>query len=182
MYTYDLHFEIFVIIVVFITFLKIVALKLKNELVFTNVVLGISQVIYSLLLVKTAVLPITVGAEEFLGIDFEIKQGIQITPCATIVKAIRYGNWIQIIGNIILLIPLPIFISISKENISRKVLLVIAVCSSISIEILQLVLNIASRYNNHVADIDDVILNVIGAGVVILFIHPICDILKRLLK
>lgn len=182
MYTYDLHFKVFVVIAVIITIIKMVLLKLKKKLMYEDVVLGVVKIIYALLLVKTVVLPITVGAEEFLGIDFEIKQGIQIIPGVTIEKAIRYKNWIQIIGNILLLMPLPIFIYISKKSISKKLLLVIVGCSSISIEIMQLLLNIASRYNNHIVDVDDVILNIIGGGVIILFIQPICNILKRVLK
>lgn len=167
MYTFDLHPEIFVIFVIIFTAIKTCILKFKHVLSYRNIILSIIKIVYFLLLIKIAILPITIGAEDSFGIRFEIRSGIQLVPFYTIRKALTERNWIQVIGNILLIMPLPILISISNESVKKKTLFLFVLCTSLGIEVIQLLINIASRFPNHVTDIDDVILNVAGGGIAI---------------
>lgn len=70
----------------------------------------------------------------------------------------------QIFGNILLLIPFGFLIPILFKRITSFLKLVI--CSlifSIAVEFLQLFINVITKYPNRASDIDDIILNVIGA-------------------
>ena len=82
-----------------------------------------------------------------------------LTPQKTIIKEHTIQN---IIGNIILFIPLGIFLPllIDKYRCINKVILAAFICS-VSIELIQLILRQFEIYRS--VDIDDVILNTLGA-------------------
>ncbi|EBF5181137.1 VanZ family protein, partial [Listeria monocytogenes] len=62
---------------------------------------------------------------------------------------------------LLLLAPLAIYLNINR-SISLVRNLILALCISLFIEVLQGMLNIIFQYPNNVSDIDDLILNVIG--------------------
>lgn len=70
---------------------------------------------------------------------------------------------LQIGGNILLLLPLTFYLPLIKKkfhNFSKSFLL--ALTTSISIELVQLVIGLLIHYNYRTIDVDDIILNVIG--------------------
>jgi len=70
----------------------------------------------------------------------------------------------QILGNILLFAPLGFFVPLIFKNISRfRSILVIGIVSSVGIELLQLMLSSILGITYKVTDIDDIILNTIGA-------------------
>ena len=78
----------------------------------------------------------------------------------------QYGFYSDLIGNVILFLPFVFAIHwLSDKQFSNWFLLTLIVFSSLSIEILQYVLNIG------VADIDDVILNTTGGVLGLLVFH-----------
>ncbi|HHT5872143.1 TPA: VanZ family protein [Listeria monocytogenes] len=68
---------------------------------------------------------------------------------------------IQFFGNLLLLAPLAIYLNINR-SISLVRNLILALCISLFIEVLQGILNIIFQYPNNVSDIDDLILNILG--------------------
>ncbi len=73
------------------------------------------------------------------------------------------GAMIQLVGNIILLSPIVIFLEIftrGRINAFKEVIIVFA-CSFV-IEIIQLIVTIATKYPGHIADVDDLIINILG--------------------
>ena len=68
----------------------------------------------------------------------------------------------QIFGNILLLAPVPVFLGLIRPDMNGKKLFFTGLLSSVSIEALQLLENMAARYPNRVVDIDDVFLNTAG--------------------
>ena len=74
------------------------------------------------------------------------------------------NNWqVQVLGNIAMLFPLPIFLGCFKNG-NYKLLSAIKTTFfvSLSIEITQLLIDILARVPTKVADVDDLILNVFG--------------------
>lgn len=71
----------------------------------------------------------------------------------------------QIIGNIILFIPMWFFIPLiwKSQNSFKKVLL-IWILASFSIELLQYIISLLQGFSYKVTDVDDILLNVLGVG------------------
>ncbi|EBF5108638.1 VanZ family protein, partial [Listeria monocytogenes] len=68
---------------------------------------------------------------------------------------------IQFFGNLFLLVPLAVYLNLNR-SISISNNLIIVLCISLFIEVIQGILNLVTQYPNNVSDIDDIILNVIG--------------------
>ncbi|PEL13499.1 VanZ family protein [Bacillus sp. AFS017336] len=87
----------------------------------------------------------------------------QFVPFHTIFDSIKYDLWIQIIGNIALLLPIPLlFVVLKSKNLPFYKNFIFGLTLTISIELIQLLINYSTKYPNKVMDIDDVILNMIG--------------------
>lgn len=182
MFTFDLHFEIFLFLLIVIAGV-IFAVEIKGHIFsYYNFVMHVSFAAYMLLLFKATICPITIGAEVFLNREFDLNDCIQCIPFASIKKLIQYKNWYQLLGNIFLLMPLPAYLQLfsGDHKIDRKKMTLKLVSASIGIEVIQLFIDYVSRYKNHVMDIDDVILNICGGIIIVIFIKPICQIIKRL--
>lgn len=80
---------------------------------------------------------------------------VTIVPYLFGSKGLVIGG-INIIGNIILLIPLGFLLPYLYRHISPKISLIIAILSSLAIEVMQVILKVG------IFDIDDVILNALG--------------------
>jgi len=97
------------------------------------------------------------GVAENLDFRFTYQAGLNLTPF-TIYKYYSVFDR-QIIGNLIMLLPLGIYLPLLYKKLSTFIrVIVISILFSISIESVQLI----SNYRG--TDIDDVILNSIGAG------------------
>ncbi|EIO1326104.1 VanZ family protein, partial [Listeria innocua] len=60
-----------------------------------------------------------------------------------------------------LLVPLAVYMNLNR-SISISNNLIIVLCISLFIEVIQGILNLVTQYPNNVSDIDDIILNVVG--------------------
>ncbi|WP_279390586.1 VanZ family protein [Listeria ivanovii] len=68
---------------------------------------------------------------------------------------------IQFFGNLFLLVPLAVYMNLNRSiSISNNLMLVL--CISLFIEVIQGILNLVTQYPNNVSDIDDIILNIVG--------------------
>ncbi|WP_129688897.1 VanZ family protein [Gottfriedia acidiceleris] len=116
---------------------------------------------YYLSLVKVVFFPITYFYKKNPEITSRLYY--QFSPFYTILKSIDHDLWIQIIGNILLLFPIPVlYVVLKRKNLPFHKIFLIGLLLSLSIEIIQLGINYVTGYPNKVMDIDDVILNVSG--------------------
>ena len=69
---------------------------------------------------------------------------------------------IQLIGNIILLMPMPVLIGYLSKKVNYKVLFFKSILFSFGIEIIQLIIDKLLSYPSRIFDVDDIILNGIG--------------------
>lgn len=124
-------------------------------------------IFYILSLVKLAILPITINMTN-KPIAPTINEApylyLQYVPFKTVADTIGSNTFfIQIIGNIFLLMPVPIFIQlISERELTLKKTIKVVFLISLSIETIQFIINILTRYPNKVTDIDDLIFNTLG--------------------
>ncbi|MEE1100232.1 MAG: VanZ family protein [Agathobacter sp.] len=114
---------------------------------------------YILCLVKITIMPICLGKYPY---SYKEYSPIQLIPFYTIAQQIKYGYFYQIVGNVILFIPLPIIYNHLFDSISRKKILIISILSAIIVEILQYIEYVITNYPGRVLDIDDIILNCAG--------------------
>jgi len=122
-------------------------------------------IFYILCVIKLAFLPIRIFSQD-LGLT--IDHYYQLVPFETISQVINHNVWtIQLLGNIALLFPLPIFIGLLQIGGEFKLSKVIFIgfCTSFSLEVIQLSINFLTKVPNKVADIDDLILNTLGVTI-----------------
>lgn len=123
--------------------------------------------LYILLLIKITICPVIYlrpeNRPEFLQHVGSAVSYTQFIPGKTIMSAIETGNWFfQVLGNILLFVPLPVFLRLRKASSVLR-LLGIGCMVSIFIECMQLGINIIGGYPSHIMDIDDLLLNTLGA-------------------
>lgn len=137
-------------------------------------VVGICFALYLTWLIKTVFFPVFLPSQEQLqnfknAIGGEISM-IQYIPFKNILLTFQSSNWlIQIGGNIVLLMPLVVFIGLFmdyKKIYSVKKILITGIGTSILIEVVQAIMNYFIQYPNRIADIDDIILNSLGVIIV----------------
>lgn len=91
---------------------------------------------------------------------------LMLMPFGEIFQVITDFDWryliIQVIGNILLFIPFPILLAMLNEKLTFQKILLKGFLLTVSIELIQLVINFVLIYPNRVASIDDVILNLLG--------------------
>lgn len=180
----DLHISTFLIvyfIIVLLFFLCQIKRKHKFHPYYTIIIL------YFLLLFKVTICPITYVRAEYRDIlnqENVLALSIQLIPLKTFFDTIRSGTWgLQLLGNLILLSPLPILFSIKGNKIcSSKKIFALAISISMSIEILQFLINVIGHFPTHIVDIDDIILNVLGIeiGILISKFMQRCGLLNKL--
>ena len=125
---------------------------------------------YFLTLIRITLFPITIFSHEQLAEfwnHFKDKiQPIQYIPFKNIILILQSSNWQkQILGNIILLVPLPILVGLLLElyhKYSLKFIILSGLITSFLIELGQFFINFIVQYPLRVVDIDDIILNFIG--------------------
>ncbi|MGG4405972.1 VanZ family protein [Geobacillus stearothermophilus] len=166
-FSFDLHPLLFTIVFVILCGITYFVLKRKKmnmspkQLFFVG-----ATIFYSLSVVKLTLLPITISFDKASYPDVPWKYYYQLIPFKTIISALNQGNILQVIGNFVLLLPLPILIGLLKDNSTTFIRALIMVISiSLGIELIQLITNFLTGIPNKVADIDDLILNSIGGFV-----------------
>ena len=169
--TFIVLFIICSIIVMILHYLRYKQKKAKYSLFFK-----LSILLYILLLIKVAFLGIQITDEEGYKILLEYglinnARFIQLIPFKTILDVLSTVEtlsvtYIQIVGNIILLTPLSFILCYIKEFSARKTLL-FTFFVSLFIESYQLIISLITKIPSHTFDIDDIILNIFGAVIVI---------------
>ncbi|SET28182.1 VanZ family protein [[Clostridium] polysaccharolyticum] len=134
--------------------------------------LGILE-IYILFIFSTGILPIRMPTSDRI-VEYNLSDSIQLIPFQSISHLIKNNTLFnrQIIGNLILLFPLPIFLGFLNKNRKYISLFLLSFLSSIMLETLQLFINLITKYPSRIIDIDDIILNTTGiiAGLVVFII------------
>jgi glycopeptide antibiotics resistance protein len=88
--------------------------------------------------------------------------GGNIVPFRTIIQYIGERNSVQLIGNIVALLPLPILLHLNFPQMSFKKCCIIALCTTALVEPVQLLINTAFNARANIIDIDDFLLNTAG--------------------
>ena len=94
---------------------------------------------------------------------------VNLRPGGSILPALRLGpgsfSYRQLVGNVLAFVPLGILLPLVIGKLWRSLFVVFisAVCLSAAIEIGQLTVSLSLGYGYRAADIDDVILNTLGA-------------------
>ena len=141
----------------------------------TVMLFGVFLILYILLLCY-ALLFKNVSPLEIFDLKRQYIRNFNIIPFHTIKSYLSFSNRFiaidNIIGNIILFIPLGIYLQLFEK--SRKVFVSIPVIFlvTLSVEILQFALALGA------ADVDDIILNLLGGVFGILIYRMLCRLLK----
>lgn len=90
----------------------------------------------------------------------------------------------QVLGNILLLLPVPIFMKLqnTKKTYSNKKLFLVGLALSFAIEVIQFCINILTGVTEKISDIDDLLLNLCGVLVGIILAKYAIKIKKILMK
>ncbi|SFF64371.1 Glycopeptide antibiotics resistance protein [Halobacillus alkaliphilus] len=162
--SYDLTPPLFLIVFIVIcgiTFLYLHFKKKKKN--FKKLFLFGATIFYVVSVIKLTLLPITVSFKEGVFPDLASSDFYNLVPFQTISQALSYGNYVQVFGNIALLFPLHILLGLLRGKVLsffKSLLLLIVI--TLTIELTQLIINLATGIANKVIDIDDFILNVFG--------------------
>ena len=176
----DLHFSIFIGLFFILSILGCIIDRRRNKNYFKErCILITCFIFYILMFIKFAILPIWIfiDAEMLREMNISLNNYIQIIPFRTIIKTIEIGTWkLQLLGNILLILPIPIFIELFKgKKLSLKETIFLGFKLTISIELIQGLINLLTRYPNKVVDVDDIILNILG----VIIAHFILKILDK---
>lgn len=134
---------------------------------------------YLLVVFKIVILPIRIITDEVLKTefsqDFTLGNAVQLIPLQSVKEFLEAGIYLQIVGNILLLLPLPVFLIflLNKNNTKRVLLSSFGFC--LGIEMIQLCICLCTRFSTRIFDVDDILLNSIG----ILLGYGFCCISKN---
>lgn len=155
--------------------------KKREKWIDRNVIIYVFFIFYIISVVRLVLTPIEIWNPEyqfyymraFRGRDpytfRELLGNIGFVPFESIIFTLTSGvHWPlvlrAVVGNIILLLPLPIFLGLlPKTDFTFKKTILIAFLTSFSIEIVQLIINILTSWPNRMVLVDDLILNTFGA-------------------
>lgn len=156
---YDLHIEVLAILFVILCAISsIICLtcKKRNYILFTCFL-----ILYVLLTIKITIFPFTSEKlPAYRAFDYSL---IQLVPFKTIVDEAQRHLWFALIGNAVLLVPIPVLLLIKPSRpFSLKTSIIVCILSSITIEVCQFLINLVTHISNHVVDVDDLILNILG--------------------
>ncbi|GAB2022980.1 hypothetical protein RyT2_20540 [Pseudolactococcus yaeyamensis] len=102
---------------------------------------------------------------------FDLSQ-IQLIPFKTIIPYLREGNVVQILGNIMIWIPLSFVIFWTFPKLAQKTKIILSIFLGLMVEPLQLILNLWTQSTWHIIDVDDFILNMLGTLIGIAILLP----------
>ncbi|WP_077310478.1 VanZ family protein [Terribacillus halophilus] len=173
---YNLHPPLFLL--VFITlfaflFLYFNKIKRKHYNFRKSFIIG-AILFYGLSVFKLTLLPITIVYNASIFFDIQAQHIYQLNPFETITNSLKSGNYRQVVGNFIMLLPLPLLIGLLNRKTPRFYKFFIGtILLVIFIELSQLAQDLVTGVSNAVTDIDDFILNVLGAllGWIVIKIH-----------
>ena len=117
-----------------------------------------------MLLISVTIFPIRIIPSEMRTGKNSILDFCQLIPFKDIIDIVKNSGIIniQLIGNIILLMPMPVLIGYLSKKVNYKVLFFKSILFSFGIEIIQLIIDKLLSYPSRIFDVDDIILNGIG--------------------
>jgi glycopeptide antibiotics resistance protein len=120
--------------------------------------------VYILLLISTTILPVRIINPSLIEQESRLMDYVQLFPFRTIKEVLLYEGIgsIQIIGNIILFIPLPILIAYTSKKHNTFSVFIKSFFAPMGIEIIQFCMDILLKYPSRKFDVDDIILNTTG--------------------
>lgn len=186
MISIDFHYETFLLLFLVSALVICIVLKLKKRK-FYDFIFNLSVLLYVLLLIKVVFLPIRIVSDQTNFAIWEENTGnsLQLVPFKTIIRSFSIGEWkMQVLGNILLLLPVPIFIKLqnTKNTYSNKKLFLVGLALSFAIEVIQFCINILTGVTEKISDIDDLLLNLCGVLVGIILAKYATKLKKILMK
>lgn len=119
MISIDFHYETFLLLFLVSALVICIVLKLKKRK-FYDFIFNLSVLLYVLLLIKVVFLPIRIVSDQTNFAIWEENTGnsLQLVPFKTIIRSFSIGEWkMQVLGNILLLLPVPIFMKLQNTKI-----------------------------------------------------------------
>lgn len=118
--------------------------------------------VYTACFIRFALAPsiITGGFYEDVSMTMAEICNFQVIPFYSINSL---GGTVNVLGNIALLFPAMFFLGFMRKDAGISRLVFLSFLIPLGTELVQLAINLISRYPNHVIDIDDLILNCLGA-------------------
>ncbi|CCZ43137.1 putative uncharacterized protein [Clostridium sp. CAG:122] len=163
MFTIEIHPPLFCVafLVVFIITFLVRIIKRGHRIRLCYI--GIIE-LYIMLLISVTIFPIRIIPSEMRTGKNSILDFCQLIPFKDIIDIVKNSGIIniQLIGNIILLMPMPVLIGYLSKKVNYKVLFFKSILFSFGIEIIQLIIDILLSYPSRIFDVDDIILNGIG--------------------
>ena len=178
MISIDFHYETFLLLFLVSALVICIVLKLKKRK-FYDFIFNLSVLLYVLLLIKVVFLPIRIVSDQTNFAIWEENTGnsLQLVPFKTIIRSFSIGEWkMQVLGNILLLLPVPIFMKLqnTKKTYSNKKLFLVGLALSFAIEVIGV--------TEKISDIDDLLLNLCGVLVGIILAKYATKLKKILMK
>lgn len=172
-FTFDMHLMIFIFTYLIIFGIYyLLTLKKQGKTFNERTVINAFFIFYLLSLFRLVFLPLDVWSPEWRDIlwhtqNISFSNFYNIIPFYSIRTTFETALPLFILrgvgGNLLLLLPLPIFIGLLSNKMTPQKSLLIGIYTSLFIEIIQFILNIVTWYPNRLACIDDIILNTFGA-------------------
>lgn len=149
--------------------------NLKSKIQIRDIILISIYIVYFLFMAKILLFK-NVSPAEIFNPDREISRTIAIIPFKSIMKYYNSGNlWatvLNVVGNVVIFIPFGVYLTLyTKHKTTLKVVSIAFIVSTI-VEVVQFVLDIG------IADVDDIILNVMG-GLVGVWTYKILKLLFK---
>lgn len=120
--------------------------------------------IYILFMISVLILPIRIIKSDLIETHFVWKNCFQLIPFQTIIQLFNNDTSFvkQVIGNIVLFIPMPILIGLIKSTSKNRNLILSSIGYCLVVELIQVLLDVLTQLRSRVFDVDDIILNTIG--------------------
>ncbi|WP_348638090.1 VanZ family protein [Bacillus thuringiensis] len=179
---FDLHLPVLSILVILgFVFLFIIDRIKKKKFPIIIQLIRYSIVIYVLFVMKLVFFPI-MYLYKSSGPEITQSMFYQLIPFHEIYKTFFVtGNYIQVFGNLLLLFPLGVYMGLlSKRAVSVRYVFKISLFTTLTIEIVQLIIDYITFMPNKVFDVDDIILNVTGCLLGWLFLKFMSSELEKL--
>lgn len=161
----DITYDPFIIIILAIAVLVVMAITLGflwkgkklDRHYFATILFGV----YVVFLIKFVIFPFTIFGNLLDAGSYAITDYVNAVPFHQLLNG-SVAEWYQAVGNVMLLFPLGIYVSVMKPSLSFGRIFCVGLLTSVMIESVQLFLDIVFIYPNHFMDVTDVILNMSG--------------------
>lgn len=163
MFTIAIHPPLFFVAFLVVFIITFLVRIIKREHRIRLCYIGIIE-LYIMLLISVTIFPIRIIPSEMRTGKNSILDFCQLIPFKDIIDIVKNSGIIniQLIGNIILLMPMPVLIGYLSKKVNYKVLFFKSILFSFGIEIIQFIIDTLLSYPSRIFDVDDIILNGIG--------------------